>query len=71
MFKQTFNLYALNLVSATFILLGAFSSCMGDNFTVMSEIHDNLNTIKSISINGGFLEVRNVGDSTVEAVTLN
>jgi len=55
---------------ASFLLLGTISSCVGEESSLITEIQQDFPEIKSIMVEGVFLDVSYIGDPTKDKVSL-
>jgi lia operon protein LiaG len=69
--NHNYSLRGLKIATTSLLVLGALSSCIGDDPEVVSDVEENFTGIKSISVEGAFLDVSYEGTSSGEVVHLD
>ncbi|HSJ68580.1 MAG TPA: DUF4097 family beta strand repeat-containing protein [Anditalea sp.] len=67
---KPYSLSGLKLAAGSIILFGALSSCIVDDPEIVSDIKEDFIGIKSVSVEGAYLDVSYVGNSSTEIVNL-
>jgi len=66
----SYSMSGMKLAAASLLLIGGLSSCIGDDPAVVSDIQEEFTNIKSVTVNGAFLDVSYVGDTSTEVLKL-
>jgi len=69
--NRSYSFSGIKMASASLLVFGALSSCIGDDPIIVTEIREDFTGINSISVEGAFLDVSYEGGSSADVVNLD
>lgn len=69
--NRNYSFSSIRMAAASLLILAAMNSCIGDEPDIVSEIKEDFSGIKSISVEGDFLDVSYEGNATDDLVHLD
>jgi hypothetical protein len=68
---RSYSFGGLKLAAASLILLGTVASCIGDDPEIVSEIKEDFTGVRSISVEGAFLDISYEGNTSGNVVQMD